>query len=40
VEVDAVEERPADARAVALDLRGRAAALVARVTEVAAGNRI
>ena len=37
VEIDAVEQRAADARAVALDLRGRAAALMARVAEVAAG---
>lgn len=40
VEVDAVEERTADAGAVALDLRRRAAALVAGVAEVAAGARI
>jgi len=36
VEVDAIEQRPADAGAVTLDLRGRAAALVLRVAEVAA----
>ena len=40
VEIDAVKERPADARAVALDLRGRATALVAWVAEIAAGARI
>ena len=37
VDVDAVEERAADARAVTLDLRGRAAAFVFGVAEVAAG---
>ena len=37
VEIDAVEQRSADARAIALDLRRRAAALMPRVAEIAAG---
>ena len=37
VEIDAIKQRPADARAVTLDLRRGTAALVLRVTEVAAG---
>lgn len=40
VDVDAVEERAADASAVALDLGRGATALVLRVAEVAAGARI
>jgi hypothetical protein len=34
MEVDPVEQRPADAGAVALDLRRRAAAFVARVAKI------
>lgn len=40
MDVDAVEKRAADARAIALDLRRRAAAFVFLVAEVAAGTRI
>ena len=37
MEVNAVKQRPADARAVALDLRWRAPALMPRIAEVTAG---
>lgn len=40
VQVDAIQERAADAGAVALDLRGGATALVLRVAQVAAGARV
>ena len=40
MEVNAVKQRPADARAVALDLRWRAPALMPRIAEVTAGTRI
>lgn len=40
MDVDAVKERPADPRAVALNLSRRAAALVLRITKIPAGARV